>query len=108
MTLGTFFKDIGKGIKEVFTGFPKAVAKLITLSDDAKQIASDAANEVITVASDVEQLIAAVAKDDGASLQAIEQFEFAEPIVDGKAAAHRILVADPQMMERAGLPGLGR
>lgn len=72
MNLGTFFKDIGKGLEDVIVGFPKAVTKLIVLSKDAESIASDAANEVITVSTDVAGLVSAVAKDDGASLQAIE------------------------------------
>lgn len=75
MTVGTFFKDIGKGIlwiPEHLTSLPKALNKLITLSDDAKEIASDAAKEVITVSTDVGELVAAVQKDGGASLQAIE------------------------------------
>lgn len=72
MNLGTFFKDIGKGLEDVIVGFPKAITKLIVLSKDAESIASDAANEVITVSTDVAGLVSAVAKDDGASLQAIE------------------------------------
>jgi len=72
MSLGTIFKDIGKGIEDIFVGFPKAISKLIVLSKDAESIASDAANEVITVSTDVAGLVSAVAKDDGASLQAIE------------------------------------
>jgi hypothetical protein len=72
MNLGTFFKDIGKGLKDVIVGFPAAITKLIVLSKDAESIASDAANEVITVSTDVAGLVSAVAKDDGASLQAIE------------------------------------
>jgi len=74
MNLGTFFKDIGKGLEDVIVGFPKAITKLIVLSKDAESIASDAANEVITVSTDVAGLVSAVAKDDGASLQAIEAF----------------------------------
>ena len=72
MTLGNFFKDIGKGIKDVIVGFPAAITKLITLSKDAEAIASQAANEVIQVSTDVAQLVSAVAKDDGASLKAFE------------------------------------
>ena len=72
MTIGQFFKDIGTGIKDVFVGFPKAIAKLITLSEDAKTIDSAAASEVIAVSTDVAALVTAVGKDDGASLQAIE------------------------------------
>ncbi len=72
MTIGGFFKDIGKGIEKVFVSFPQALSKLIVLSDDAKDIASAAASEVITVSNDVCSLVAAVGKDDGASLKAIE------------------------------------
>ncbi len=77
MKIGTIFKDIAKPFvwigKEIIN-LPKALNKLITLSGDAKNIASDAANEVITVATDVGALVAAVQKDDGASLLAIEAF----------------------------------
>lgn len=74
--IGTIFKDIVKPFawvgKEI-VNLPKALDKLITLSNDAKEIASDAAAEVIAVSTDVGNLVAAVEKDDGASLQAIEE-----------------------------------
>lgn len=73
--LGTIFKDIAKPFvwvgKEI-ADLPAALNKLIVLSGDAKVIASDAANEVITVSIDVGDLVEAVGKDDGKSLQAIE------------------------------------
>jgi hypothetical protein len=79
MIIGTIFKDIGKSAvwigkeaEELVVDVPKALSKLITLSGDAKIIASDAGNEVITLSGDVTALVAAVGKDDGASLQAIE------------------------------------
>lgn len=76
--MSNVFTKIGKGIKwtgeellHLVTDVPKALSKLIVLSDDAKAIASDADKEVILVFGDVTALVAAVAKDDGASLQAI-------------------------------------
>jgi hypothetical protein len=67
-------KWVGLHVEEIFTDLPKALSKLIVLSDDAKDIASSAANEVIQVSTDVGALVAAVAKDDGASLAAIALF----------------------------------
>jgi hypothetical protein len=62
----------GKEVAHLVTDVPAALGKLITLSQDGEKVASDAGNEVITMATDVTALVAAVAKDDGASLQAIE------------------------------------
>lgn len=70
--IGQGIKWVGKEAEKLVVEVPKALGKLITLSDDAKNIASDAGNEVITLAGDVTALVAAVGKDDGASLQAIE------------------------------------
>lgn len=73
--LGTIFKYIAKPfvwIGDELDNLPKALNKLITLSSDAKDIASDAATEVIEVSTDVGTLVVAAGKDDGASLQAIE------------------------------------
>lgn len=63
----------GKEVAHLVTEVPAGLAKLITLSQDGEKVASDAGNEVITMTTDVTALVAAVAKDDGASLQAIAQ-----------------------------------
>ena len=69
--VGKGLEWVGKEIASLVTDVPKALSKLITLSDDAKAIASDAGTEVIALTTDVTALVVAVAKDDGASLQAI-------------------------------------
>lgn len=75
--IGTILKDVAKPfvwIGKKVVDLPKALNKLIVLSADAKQIASDAASEVIAVATDVGDLVKATAEDDGKTLAAFGVF----------------------------------
>lgn len=69
--IGHGLEWVGEEAEKLVVDVPKALDKLIVLSDDAKKIASDADTQVILVFGDVSSLVSAVAKDDGASLQAI-------------------------------------
>jgi hypothetical protein len=71
--IGHGLEWFGKEVAHLVTDVPAGLSKLIELSQDGEKVASDAGNEVIALTKDVTALVAAVAKDDGASLQAIAQ-----------------------------------
>lgn len=74
MTLSYIFNKIAAGIcwlpKEIGKGFSK-LTRLITVTNDAKQLASDVLPKLLNTLDFVRQLVTATIKDGGAFLAAI-------------------------------------
>lgn len=74
MTLSYIFNKIAAGIcwlpKEIGKGFSK-LGRLVTVTDDAKQIASDVLPKLLNTLDFVRQLVTATIKDGGAFLAAL-------------------------------------
>lgn len=97
--IATAFEDVGKGVlwvgKEIGKGF-SSIPKLITLTDDAKQIASDAVPKVLDVLDAGKDLANSTAQDGSLFLLDVTALGGAIVAAAGKSGAD--LVADSAVL----------